>query len=100
MSVLSDRKGGVVVVIYAQPRASKTALVGLHDGALKVRLAAPPVEGEANDELVRFFAKWAGVAKGAVELLRGDASRHKQLFISGVTAAQVREKLKLHGIEA
>ncbi len=100
MSAVSDREGGVVLVVYALPRASKTELVGLHDGAIKVRVAAPPVEGEANEELVRFFAKWAGVPKSAVELLRGDSSRHKRFFISGVTAAQVREKMKMHGIEA
>lgn len=95
---LEERAGSVRITVYAQPRASKSEIVGLHDGALKVRVAAPPVEGEANEELTRFFAKWLGLPRSSVQLARGAASRHKIVEISGVTAAAIHDKLKADGI--
>lgn len=72
------------------PRASRDAIVGEHDGALKIALTAPPVEGEANAALVALLAKELGVAKRDVVLLRGEASRSKRVEVRGVDAAAVR----------
>lgn len=80
----------VVVEVHVVPRAAKTALAGTHGGRIKVTLAAPPVEGAANAELVAFFAKALGRPKRDVELIRGEKGRRKTLAIRGVTAEQVR----------
>lgn len=71
------------IFVHAQPGASRTEIVGLHDGALKIRVAAPPLEDRANAELIRFLAECFAVPRRNVELLRGDKSRTKQFTIAG-----------------
>ena len=85
--------GGVELALQVQPRASRSEVVGPHGGALKIRLAAPPVDGEANDELVRFLAKTFGVPKSAVEIVSGMAGRKKRVRVRGVDAVQVAHRL-------
>ena len=72
--------------VYVQPRASKTEVAGMHDGRIKIRLAAPPVDGAANAELVSFVASRLGIAKSKVRVVAGEASRRKVLEIEGVDA--------------
>ncbi|AKF10171.1 Hypothetical protein DB32_007320 [Sandaracinus amylolyticus] len=72
------------------PRSSRDAILGVHDGAMKVALTAPPVEGEANAALVALLAKKLGVAKRDVVLLRGETSRAKRVEVRGVAADAVR----------
>ena len=81
--------GGVELSLLVQPRASRTRVLGEHDGLLKVQLAAPPVDGEANAALVEFLAKLLGVPRRQVSLIAGDASRRKRVAIQGVETAQV-----------
>lgn len=81
---------GVRVDVHVVPRAAKTAIVGVHGERLKVALAAPPVDGAANAELVAFFARALGVAKRDVAIVAGETSRRKTLAIAGVSEAQVR----------
>lgn len=90
---LAPAEDGVLLTVYVQPRASKNELAGLQDDALKVRLTSPPVEGAANKLCREFFAKLLGVAKGRVELVSGQKSRHKRLLITGINVQQAREKL-------
>lgn len=71
------------------PRASKSAVAGEHGGALKVRVAAPPVEGAANEELARFLAKQFGVAARDVEVVSGHASKTKRVRVRGVKASDL-----------
>lgn len=78
---------GVVLELLIQPRASRTRVVGEHDGRLKVQLAAPPVDGEANAALTGFLAAALHVRKGDVTIARGDTGRRKTVRVSGVTAA-------------
>lgn len=77
------------------PGAKRTELVGLHDGALRLRLAAPPVEGKANDALIAWLASALGLARRDVVLLRGASARRKQLLLKtsleGVSAWLARE---------
>jgi uncharacterized protein len=80
---------GVELAVLVQPRASRTRVVGEHDGLLKIQLAAPPVEGEANAALVEFLGKLLGVPRRQVELVSGDASRRKRVTVRGVDAARV-----------
>jgi len=81
--------GGVELSLLVQPRASRTRVLGEHDGMLKLQLAAPPVDGEANAALVEFLAKLLGVPRRQVSLIAGDASRRKRVSIQGVETAQV-----------
>jgi uncharacterized protein (TIGR00251 family) len=73
--------------VYVQPRASKTTVAGMHDGAIKIRLAAPPVDGAANAALIEFIAKRLGVSRARVRIAAGETSRRKVLEIDGVEAA-------------
>jgi uncharacterized protein len=75
--------GTVRVSVYAQPHASKTEVAGLHDGALKIRVAAPALEDKANRELTRFLALCFSVPRRNVTLLRGEKSRAKNFAIRG-----------------
>jgi uncharacterized protein (TIGR00251 family) len=72
-----------------QPRASKNELAGLHDGCLKVRLTAPPVEGAANEALVRLIANELGLPRRQVTVVAGSSGRRKILEIEGASAAQL-----------
>jgi uncharacterized protein (TIGR00251 family) len=69
--------------ILVQPRASRSEIVGPHGDALKVRLAAPPVDGAANEELVRLLAREYKVPKSAIEIVAGLSSRRKTIRIRG-----------------
>ena len=84
----------VRVEVHVVPRASKSAIVGLHDGRIKVSLDAPPVDGEANAALIAFFAKALKRPKRDVTLVRGDTSRHKTLALHGVSESEVRALLE------
>ncbi len=92
MAVRSDPQG-VRIEVWVQPRASRTAVVGMQGDALKVRVAAPPVGGEANAELVRCLAKALGVARNRVEIVRGHGSRRKTVLVRGMEEARAREAL-------
>lgn len=82
------------IEVYVQPRASKTQVAGRHDGRIKIRLAAPPVDGAANAELIRFVAARLGIAKSQVRLVSGESSRRKVLEIEGVAAETVELQLE------
>lgn len=73
-----------------QPRAAQDAVGGVREGALVVRLTAPPVEGKANAALARFLGRTLGVAPSAVEVVRGATGRDKVVRVAGVTPAHVR----------
>lgn len=72
----------VILVLHAQPGARESAFVGLHGEALKLRLAAPALEGRANRELCRFLAQAFGVPQASVQLLSGEGSRQKRVRIT------------------
>jgi len=84
---IEERGGAVRIPVRAQPRASRSEIAGEHDGALRVRLAAPPVEGAANDELVRLLARVLGVPRSAVRIVAGERGRTKIVEVEGVDAA-------------
>lgn len=86
---LQLRDHGVVIHLLVQPRASKNEVVGAQGDELKVRLTSPPVEGAANRLCCEFIAKRLGLAKSAVTLEAGETSRHKRLFLPGVSSADV-----------
>ena len=79
--------------VYVQPRASITAVVGHHDGRIKIKLKAPPVDGAANAALVAFVAERLGIPKQRVRLVAGQSSRRKVLEIDGLSVAAVQAAL-------
>ena len=81
---------GVELTVRVIPRARKTQCSGVRDQALVVRVAAPPVEGAANDALIEFFSAALRVPRRAVQIVSGDRTRQKRVAISGVTAEQIR----------
>ena len=91
---LSDRPGGCQLAVRAVPRAGRTSIAGERGGALLVRLAAPPVEGAANDALVALLAELLGVPRRAVSIMAGQRSRDKRFFIAGVTAAEAASRIR------
>ncbi len=91
---LREEAGGVALEVLVQPRASRTRVMGEHDGRLKVQLAAPPVDGEANQALVEFLAGALGVRKADVTIARGEAGRRKTVRVAGAAAAAVAAALR------
>jgi uncharacterized protein (TIGR00251 family) len=85
MSWLKEVPGGVELLVLVQPRASRTKVVGEHDGRLKIALSAPPVDGEANAALIEFLADALGAKKSSIELVEGDTSRRKRVRVPGAT---------------
>lgn len=73
----------ITLILHVQPGAKKTAVAGLHGDALKIRLAAPPIEGRANEALLRFVADFFNVPLRHVELIQGGQSRHKRVEVRG-----------------
>ncbi len=85
-----QKDGAMLVDIHVMPNAARTQLQGLHDGALRVRLHAPPVDGKANLALQAWLAETLGIPKSAVELIRGATVRRKQLRVAASHVAQAQ----------
>ena len=90
---LSSVAGGVVVFVRAQPGARRTEITGVHDGALKVRIAAPPVDDRANEALIVFLAKAFGLRRSSVTIRSGSTSRRKRVKLDGVDVDDARAVL-------
>jgi uncharacterized protein len=86
---ISERDGSVSFSVRVTPRASRDAIEGEYQAALKVRLAAPPIEDRANDALRRLLAARLNVPVSAVRIVCGEKSRNKRVSVAGVTRAQV-----------
>lgn len=84
-----EASGSLVLSLHVQPGARKTEIAGLHGDALKIRLAAPPADGKANECLIAFLAEQLEVPRARVELIGGATSRQKRLRISGASAEAI-----------
>ena len=84
---------GVVIAVRVIPRAGRSEVAGTRDGALLVRLNAPPVEGAANDELIEVIAEALAVPKRAVTIVSGERSRTKRVSVAGVHVDYVASRL-------
>lgn len=86
--------GDNAFAVWVKPRAGRNQVVGVREGALHVALAAPPVDGKANDALVRFLAELLGVRQRQVEIVAGEHSRHKIVRINEVGPADLRRRVE------
>ena len=89
----SSEIDSVVLTVKVVPRASRSEIVGFQDNVLKVRLTSPPVDGAANNELVKLISKQLRVPRSNVELIGGLTSRNKTLRIHAITAEVLKAKL-------
>jgi uncharacterized protein (TIGR00251 family) len=77
-------KGGIVIEVKVEPRSSKKGIAGVMDNVVKVKLTAPPVEGEANEQLIEVLSDLTGVRKSDIKIVRGLSSKRKAVEIRGV----------------
>lgn len=90
---LVEKDGAVRFEVHAKPRAKKSRIVGPREGAVEIALAAPPVEGAANEELIRLLASALGLPKRSVAIVRGETSQKKLVAVTGRSEAEIRERL-------
>jgi uncharacterized protein len=88
-------RGTVAFAVRVQPRARKEEIVGVHDGALRIRLCAPAVENRANEALIAFLAGVLKTSKSAVRIQSGEHARTKRVEIFGVTRQQILNLLRV-----
>jgi len=83
--MIASTRNGVMIDVRVMPRATKAGIAGTRDGALLVRLNAPPVEGAANRELIGVLARALSVPRRSVTIVAGERSRHKRVAVAGIT---------------
>lgn len=88
---VTEKDGSISFVIRVIPRASKSEIVGELEGSLKIRISAPPVDGAANDEVVRLLAKAFGVGKSNVLIVAGETSKTKRIRVAGATPERLQQ---------
>lgn len=88
-------KGGVRLHLFIQPNSSKDEIIGAHNEELKIKLTAPPVDGKANDALIKFLARTLALPKKNFTLIRGETGRHKVVEVFGLSEAEIRARLKI-----
>jgi uncharacterized protein (TIGR00251 family) len=93
--IVQDTKDGVILTVHVQPKVSTTECVGIHGAAIKIRVAAPPADGAANDELIRFLALQLSIPSTSVRIHSGAGGRHKRVLIKGATVQLVMARLNL-----
>jgi uncharacterized protein (TIGR00251 family) len=92
---VTAREGAVRFSVRVKPRASREGVLGVKEGALEVSVLAPPVEGQANEAVLRALAAVLGVPRREVSLVAGDASRQKVVEVRGLEETALRAKLRL-----
>jgi uncharacterized protein (TIGR00251 family) len=91
--LLVSDSDGVVVPVYVKPRASRSQIMGLHGDSIKIALAAAPVDGEANQELIKFLSKATGSPRRSLELVSGLKGRRKRVRFRGADKTQLVSRL-------
>jgi uncharacterized protein (TIGR00251 family) len=93
--VVEEHATGAILVVRVVPRSSKSQIDGVVDSSLRVRLAAPPIDGAANSALIELLAKLCNIPKSSVSILSGERAKQKRILLRGIDAAHVRERLGL-----
>ncbi len=95
LPLLQQTSDGTLLSLKLQPRSSKNQIGPVVGNQLKIHVTAPPVDGEANEALVRFLAEQLGCARGAVQFVKGQTSRNKVLLFKGLSSNEVSKLLSL-----
>jgi uncharacterized protein (TIGR00251 family) len=90
---ISKHDGAITFDVRVIPRSSKSEIVGEIDGVIKIKLKAPPVDGAANEELVRLISKELEISRSSIDIVAGHASKQKRVRIKGRSADEVRKVL-------
>ncbi|MFN2219850.1 MAG: DUF167 domain-containing protein [Anaerolineae bacterium] len=93
---LRQRGEAVAFSVRVVPRASRNKIAGIKDGAVRIRLTAPPVEGAANEALIGFLSSVLRVPKQDIELVSGQTARNKVVSVSGLSAEEIEARLRSH----
>lgn len=93
--MIEETKGGVRLHLFIQPKSSKNEVVGPHNGAIKIKITAPPVDGKANECLVEFLSDVLNVPKRDIHILKGDTGRNKVVEVSGLDEVAARILLNI-----
>lgn len=93
----TETRDGIVFKVQVVPRASRSEIVGEHNGALRIRVAAAPVDGAANEELVRLLSRALRVPRSAVEITAGHSAKLKTVRVVGLELSAIRNLFVPHG---
>ncbi|MBO9667909.1 MAG: YggU family protein [Bdellovibrio sp.] len=93
--MIEEIKGGVRLHLFIQPKSSKNEVVGEHNGMLKIKITAPPVDGEANQALIEFLSKLVKLPKRQITLIKGEAGRQKTVEIEGLDLQTAKNHFKI-----
>lgn len=99
MLTIRESVAGCTLAVRVQPRAKRNAIAGEIGGALKIALTAPPVEGAANVACIEFLAKLLKLPRSSVSIAAGESSRNKLIRIAGITADELRARLRAAGVQ-
>ncbi len=94
MIEMKEKAGGVQFAVRVIPGASKNEVAGIQEGALKIKLTAPPVEGKANKACVDFLARLLGIRRSALAIASGEKSRKKTVTVDGIDRVELEARLK------
>jgi len=95
MTWINEKGDSVELSIYVQPRSSQNSISGLFDDKIKIKLTSPPVDGAANELLIKFLAKKFSIAKSKICILSGEKSRNKVLRFLGLSEKEAKKILKI-----
>lgn len=96
MPFLRESREGLILQLQVQPGARRNEITGLHGDRLKIKIKAPPVDGAANLEIIRFFAEVLGIRRQEIEITSGESSRQKNLRVQGsLSAEDIRARLQI-----
>ncbi|MGZ3742246.1 MAG: DUF167 domain-containing protein [Pseudobdellovibrionaceae bacterium] len=93
--MITKTERGVKLTLFIQPKASKNEIIGPHNGALKIKITAPPVDGKANAALVEFLSDVLDIPKHQIEILKGETGRNKSVEVLGLSLEEIQQKLGL-----
>ncbi len=94
---IKETEDGVSFAVKVLPRSSRCEIAGIQDGALRIRITAPPVEGLANEECIKFISKRLGIGKTNIRIVSGRQARNKVLFISGIKRKDIEDFIRESG---
>lgn len=100
MLPVEKKSNGLLISIYVQPKSAKNQIAGLHNNALKIRITAPPTDNKANKMCLKFLAKQLGLPPSSLEVVKGQTSRSKQVFITYTEPPKQQEARLLEKLSA